>query len=192
MAMTASITGYSAFFSSGLLAPPRKTSPELTPCSPSAFLLSSPLGHSSPRPTGEDEPMDEDGRATTPTPGTSERPPNSTGSNTSTATVTAVSRLRRRRSSLTISTSPATQLKTSASRPVLNTAVVTRTRSGSIVASGPLSDAQGLGVAGGRKRSGSNARASSDTSLMGRLRSGSLGTALRWVSLLACIFAIVG
>lgn len=147
------MTTYSAFFSSGLLASRNAadSSSDYDPYSPT--LLASPLSDSDIEPDTD--------RENTPTPENVPR----------TALTPAVSqrRLRKRRSSLTIGTSPMHAIRSpqrnagAALQLQMHLPSPSRSRSGSLNATG------------------TNNIASQSTSLVGRMRSGSVGAALRWV-----------
>lgn len=180
---------YSAFFSSGLLAPPHLYPKSRTPPSSPGLLPSSPglapsLGvtrGSSPMPIADDSDiedldmnMDEDGaRALTPTPScTSGR--SRSGSVASTIQQGQKPRLRKRRSSLNVASSPMNAIK-SPQRNAGNALQLQQRLTGSIGRSrgGSLSFL-GLGAPSSESIDGPNV-ASQGTSLLGRMRSGSVG-----------------
>ncbi|KAF9445853.1 hypothetical protein P691DRAFT_805071 [Macrolepiota fuliginosa MF-IS2] len=186
---------YSAFFSSGLLAPPNlypksarspPSSPGLLPSSP-GLITSSPgiTRDPSPAPIGDDSDvedldieMDTEGaRAPTPTP-SSVGGRSRSGSIASTVQQDQKPRLRKRRSSLNVATSPMNAIKSPQRNagnalhlqqrlPLLPTGSIGRSRSGSLSFLGfgapPVDGGDAPNVA------------PQGTSLLGRMRSGSVG-----------------
>ncbi|GLB41501.1 hypothetical protein LshimejAT787_1001010 [Lyophyllum shimeji] len=177
------MTTYSAFFSSGLLAPRHASyasfNDVLNKDSYPYYDAPSPATPSSPLPDSDIE-LDTD-REITPTP--DPRPPSrSTGtshartpSSASTNSTQAQPRLRKRRSSLTIATSPMNSIRSpqrtagAALQLHMHLPNPARSRSGSLsTAAAAPAETQGTGNV-----------ASEGTKLMGRMRSGSVGAALR-------------
>ncbi|KAG6907492.1 hypothetical protein DXG01_008686 [Tephrocybe rancida] len=159
------MTTYSAFFSSGLLAPRHAAS------SYPHYDAPSPVSPSSPLPDSDvDLNMDRD---ITPTPDSVYRP---------TATVTTAAapqpRLRKRRSSLTVGTSPMNAIRSpartagAALQLQMHLASPSRSRSGSLSTTTST-------TADTYNNIGMGNIASENTSLVGRMRSGSVGAVLR-------------
>ncbi|KAG6864287.1 hypothetical protein C0991_010807 [Blastosporella zonata] len=156
------MTTYSAFFSSGLLAPRHAAYPY--PDAPSPISPSSPLSDS-------DAELDID-RELTPTPDTIQR---SAASATTTSIATPQPRLRKRRSSLTLGTSGMNAIRSptrtagAALQLQMHLASPSRSRSGSL---SKTSTTAGSDV---YHNIGMGNIASEGTSLVGRMRSGSVG-----------------
>ncbi|KAJ3562632.1 hypothetical protein NP233_g9454 [Leucocoprinus birnbaumii] len=190
-------TTYSAFFSSGLLAPPTLYSKTGTPPSSPGLLPSSPgfaplspgvTRGSSPTPMDDDSDiedlditMDVDStRAITPTPSSAGGRSRS-GSVASTVQQAPRPRLRRRRSSINVATSPMNAIKSPQRNagnalhlqqripPLPTTNSVGRSRSGSL-------SFLGLGAPSSADSSDAPKVASQSISLFGRMRSGSIGS----------------
>ncbi|KAF5340972.1 hypothetical protein D9611_006054 [Ephemerocybe angulata] len=194
------MASYSAFFSSGLLAPRQAYDNPTTPSKPKAidgfptpYGDSSPIRPASPLPTHSDaivvdEPMELDypsGRESTPTQHTVTASLQAAAKITSaaagsSATAQAQPRLRRRRSSLTIAVSPLTSIR-SPTRTVGAALQMQRhlamnpgrSRGGSLSSSNPPSAVEGFTMFGM-----ASSVASEGTSLTGRLRSGSVGSSV--------------
>ncbi|KAF5379444.1 hypothetical protein D9615_006566 [Tricholomella constricta] len=175
------MTTYSAFFSSGLLAPHHASFSgygQLNADSYPDYDASSPATPSSPLPDSDIE-VERD-REITPTPDAPSRSMSSSSSNSSAnpCTTQAPPRLRRRRSSLTVGTSPMNSIRSptrtagAALQLQMHLPNPTRSRSGSLSASTSQTDMYG-------KVGKSSNVASEGTSLVGRMRSGSVGTVLR-------------
>lgn len=193
-------TAYSAFFSSGLLAPHHDFTSNMNPSmSYYDVPIASPARPSSPMPIPGDSEIEDDTegmdvdnesrtrrtrKSATPTPGpitssiSTSSSSSTTGSNTHVANAPRP-RLRRRKSSLTVASSPMNAIKSpartagAALQLQRHLASPVRSRSGSLNL--------GAGMFGAEEGTGNVA--SEGTSLIGRMRSGSVGAALRFVAL---------
>ncbi|KAG5643935.1 hypothetical protein DXG03_009345 [Asterophora parasitica] len=171
------MTTYSAFFSSGLLAPHHASYAgygHLNTDSYTDYDGPSPATSSSPLPDSDIE--SERDRDITPTPDASSPSTFSSGSHTTSTTIQPQPRLRRRRSSLKVGTSPMNSIRS----PTRNAGAAlqlqmhlpnpARSRSGSLSTTAQTDLYGNIGMGN---------VASEGTSLVGRMRSGSVGAVLR-------------
>ncbi|KAG6812554.1 hypothetical protein H0H87_009723 [Tephrocybe sp. NHM501043] len=164
------MTTYSAFFSSGLLAPRHATHAYPYYDAPSPVLPSSPLYDS-------DAELDMD-REITPTPESFQRSAPAVTTSPNTVVVASQPRLRKRRSSLTICTTPMNAIRSpsrnagAALQLQMHLPNPSRSRSGSVSTTSSTGSEM-------YNRIGMDNVASESTSLVGRMRSGSVGAVFR-------------